>query len=288
MISPLSYLWYRIRYPSKKIFIHEGLGIEARYERCKVAWESHLQNSKRFIKNNLKGENLNVVILGAGTLLDCDLASIASESSSITLVDINPRAASTWPRKVMNTPVKHVVSDVTGTIDRWRDIFKRSENFLNQQFSPTIPAIPQGDVIISLNLQSQFPVLLKEIMKDGLKRFSIYPDDHEIFPSEYESLWEELSGALQSAHRKAVFEKASKSAFFLFDTDYFYRHDNGTEPHSAVFTDLINPEAPWKLSEKSSWEWHIAPRGEVSNDYEVIHHVRAEAWSKGETSSGGR
>lgn len=280
MISPFSYLWYRLRHPSKKIFIHEGLGIEARYQRCKEAWSSHLFNSKKFIKDNIDGSDLEIVILGAGTLLDCDLASIASKARRITLVDIDPRAASTWPSKIMNTPVRHLISDVTGAIDRWRDIFSRSNNFLNQQFIPTIPNIPKGDVVISLNLQSQFPVLLKEIMKEGLKRFSVEPDEYDLFPLYYETLWEELSSELQSAHRTAVFEQASKAAIFLYDTDFFYHSDAGIEPHSAVFAELIKPKEKWSLIKESSWEWNIAPRGEISQDFQVTHQVRAEAWSR--------
>lgn len=280
MISPLSYLWYRIRHPSRKIFIHEGLGIEARHERCKEAWASHLFNSKKFIKDNVQGSDLDIVILGAGTLLDCDLASIAPKAKSITLVDIDPRAASTWPKKIMNTPIRSLITDVTGSIDRWRDIFSRSNNFLNHKFVPTIPNIPKGDIIISLNLQSQFPVLLKEIMKDGLKRFSIEPDEHDMLPPTYEALWEELSSELQAAHRTSVFEQSFKSAIFIFDTDFFYHYESGIEPHSAVFAELTEPEGEWGFIKESSWEWNIAPRGEISQDFQVTHQVRAEAWSR--------
>ena len=70
-------------------YLSDQKGIMNRYLNQQGGWDSHLDNSKRFIERSafLKNKR-SVAVLGSGWLLDVPIDYIAQEFGEVYLVDI--------------------------------------------------------------------------------------------------------------------------------------------------------------------------------------------------------
>lgn len=77
--------------PARQLgYLAESIALEARWRRCRRAWASHLENSRRAVMDAAAScpRRRLVAILGSGPLLDVPLASLARTFDRVLLVDI--------------------------------------------------------------------------------------------------------------------------------------------------------------------------------------------------------
>jgi len=140
-------------------------GLIRRYPRQKGMWDSHLENSRRFILQAVERVKPGkVTVLGSGWLLDFPLAEILEKGIGVTLVDI------IHPPELKKQVAGHanvtlVEEDVTGGLigEVWEKAGRLP--FYRKLRSPgdlNVPEFSAGDnpgLIISLNILSQLDVL---------------------------------------------------------------------------------------------------------------------------------
>lgn len=246
-VSPFSYLWYRVRFPKLKIFLDEGYGIEARYK--KGGWEDHLAKSKLFIADSLIriGKVKSILVLGAGRLYDCDLEILSEFCEEIILLDADPRAASSWPKKVGKTSVVSICKDATGVFESWGEGVKKGSSDFP---SPRVPNFPEADLIISLNLKSQLSVLFREY----IQRSKL-----------------DLETRLQADHCESVLKQSSRASIFLYDRSYKYLRGGVVIESESLDISPLEVNDSWNEILKRDWSWNL-------EEGRIIHDVVGRAF----------
>ena len=291
----IEYLRYHIeswRNPSRKDFISGGFGISERYKRCKQYWAPHLKLSKEFIAAALRGlEDSEILILGAGRLLDVPLLQACSHARRITLVDADPAAVSSWKAAERSLPpttkLCQVLTDVSGRLDEWtaelsaqpRNISllaaeKALCSLLAPSAPPSLPASP-SECVISVNLLSQIPIFWEDRVRTAWPHLAQGPED--LFDPHLEQALTETKNRLIDEHL-AMLERLSTSRVILLSDllFHYYTKDKSewrTEPALGYVRDLTIPG--FNVVTKDSWLWHLAPQGIERQEYGEIHTVGA-------------
>ncbi len=291
----IEYLRYHIeswRNPTRKDFINGGYGISERYKRCERYWAPHLKLSKEFIAAALGGlERSEILILGAGRLLDVPLLQASSHARRITLVDADPAAVSSWKaaqRKVPpTTELCQILADVSGRLDRWtaalsaqpRDIsLQAAEKTLRSLLAPSepplLPASP-SECVVSVNLLSQIPIFWEDRVRAAWPHLAQGPED--LFAPPLEQALTETKSRLIDEHL-SMLERLSTSRIVLLSDLLFHYYtkdqsDWRTEPALGFERDITIHG--FNLVKKDSWLWHLAPQGIERTEYGEIHTVGA-------------
>ncbi len=292
MIRLLKYLWRAGQYPSARDFLSMGLGIEARYERCKAHWSKHLQLSKVFQRRALIGlEGARIAVLGAGRLLDLDTETLAEVAAEVDLFDADPGVLGTW--NLLKRRARHNVNfhthDITGTLANWEACL-RTEVFWNERDALEILSalkLPEStlcfkeyDCIISLNIMSQLSIYWRDRANKILKRklgqaLAESPQIQKALDSNARLLEEQHINQLQ--------ESAAKELLLLSDDRFYYYKDTQSlwQEEAALQIDIPQELEGYNLTGSNSWLWHIAPQHIENVEYGEIHRVRALRWSRG-------
>ena len=136
-------------------FLHEAIAIEARARRCRDAWIPHQKHTKEAILNAIQtcDQHRTVLVVGSGACLDIPLAELAETFERVILIDI------VHPLKVKRLGrqnVVHVTLDITGQME---SLYHNPET-LPERYVPDIyHDCPDIDVVLSVNLASQLPVM---------------------------------------------------------------------------------------------------------------------------------
>ncbi len=150
-------------------------GILNRLWRENGGWNSHLDNTKKFILQSVdkiqrKGK---VAVLGSGWLLDVPIKELSENFSEVVLFDIiHPREIKAKMQRYKN--IKCVETDLTGgyiqlVSDLCRDIRKNGKQPLINQQVP-VCNFNAFDMVISVNILNQLDIILTEY----LMRFGLY------------------------------------------------------------------------------------------------------------------
>ena len=135
-------------------FLKENVSIISRYGRCKNKWLNHLSESKRNIEKAIGKSvgNRRVVVFGEGLGYDLPLKKLLSHFEEVVLVDLVHSLPIRW-MAWRNPSLKLIVHDVTESLD----------NIVNGNLSIRSPTRflddDQTDLIVSLNILSQLPIL---------------------------------------------------------------------------------------------------------------------------------
>lgn len=220
-------------------YVREAIAIEARYKRCHSAWACHLEKCRQHILSaaHSLAPNSTIMIIGSGALHDVPMTDLLESGHQLILVDIVHLAKI---RKACQKRVQMIEQDVTGWV---RPLFhKKSVPEIN-------PALPKADLVISLNILSQLPLNLIE-----------YAKRHHI------SLPDNFAKDIGAAHL-AMLTAIAPEALIISDLERYYKKaDELLEKESAL--PELNLPAPI-----DTWDWHIAPKGELDKDISLTHHV---------------
>jgi hypothetical protein len=295
----LSYYRARFQYPQFKDYVDMGLGIEARYLRCKPYWKRHLELSKGFQSGACSEQNVSgkIAILGAGRLFDVPLDSLAKRFSEISLFDADPIAERSWDRSKRNLPrdcrLFGFLEDVTDTVDEWT---ARIKNFLEthrrdlKSLAEFLDSLKVGtkvfrnyDAIVSLNLLSQIGIYWRDRVEQSVAvRWLTDTDESGKFPEPLQSALSRSIERLERQHLDALSQSAASLVVLIYDTHFlYYTKDKApwlAEPSLKISSDI--PLSGYDQCANDTWFWHIAPQGIEYPDYGIIHQVCAKAFKR--------
>lgn len=250
-------------------YLHEALAIRSRYRRCQAAWRGHLERSCDFVLTCAErcDDRRQVVVLGAGLLLDVPLAALATIFRRVILVDIVflpevRRRVRSYRNVVL---VEQDVTKMAATLYR-----RRNQELLALPLSvPDIPALADGvGLVVSLNILSQLTVVPLA-----------YARKH--WPSLAAAQGEDWCRQIMEAHYRALL--ATPGAVCLIADYAFEERDRRGEVvncDSTVF-DLPLPRPD------IVWAWEIAPPGEQGR--RLCRSLQVGGWyDEGEGVLGGQ
>ncbi|MBS1242576.1 MAG: hypothetical protein H6R44_331 [Nitrospirae bacterium] len=222
-------------------YLNEAIEMRGRSRHNMVAWQPHLDNTRRFILSAAeKCRNRNkAVILGSGLLLDVPLAELSSLFQEVVLMDVVclPEA-----RKQIGqyNNVRFIECDVTGVAE---DLFRKGQRGLPglPESEPFLPAVVRdAGLVVSLNILSQLWVVPRAYASQRMRGLDEYAVD-------------EWCGRIVAAHY-ALLRSLSCDVCLVADHEFVKRDSEGmvVSRGSTVYgLELPRPDA--------SWTWNIAP-----------------------------
>ncbi len=242
---------------AKKLgYLREAIATWQRYQRCKDAWQPHLEQSKAFILDATKECSLHrtALILGAGQCADIPLEELTRTFEKILLVDV------VFPKKVRQRAAQLgaecVECDITDIV-----------TFLATTNSSPLPVpVPQHfledatiDFVVSANIASQLPLLPRA----WLSKHGAISEDELM----------DVSQGLIGAHfyYLSLFE-----AQIVLMTDRHYQTRNKEGLVISEKSALYGVALP--KHHKTRWDWHLAPAPELHPEYDRVHQVVAQSW----------
>lgn len=232
--------------------VYEVAGIAGRHRRHREAWAPHLEATKTIISEQISDVDPEkpILLLGAGLGLDLPVETLNAHKGGAQLCDAveTPKM-----RKIIkeNDNLSFKLRDLTGLMAPfWTD--KGCDSITPPSCAP-LPMSGYG-LAISCNLLSQLPLSFANSPPVG---------DTEI----------RLTAAIQQAHVRAL---RAMDCPALLITDY-ERHDT-----AAGDTNVIPSVAPQLLPGDpiKTWDWRIAPKGELAKDRKVTLKVGAWLFEK--------
>jgi hypothetical protein len=141
------------RYVRAMGYLDEQVSIKARHDRCRRAWEPHLERTKDIIRAAVRRcpTRRKAVIFGSGMLFDVPLSELAAAFAQVVLVDVVHPMGAGW--SLAN--VTALAAEVTGTAETVYHLAKRGGEPL-PRFTPRMFCDdPEVDLVASVNLLSQ-------------------------------------------------------------------------------------------------------------------------------------
>jgi hypothetical protein len=232
-------------------YLDEQVSIKARHERCRRAWEPHLERTKNVIRAAMRlcPTRRKAVVFGSGMLLDVPLSELASAFAQVVLVDVVHPMGAGW--RLAN--VTALEADVTGTAEAAYRLAKRGGEPLPCVAPRLFCDDPEVDLVASVNLLSQLPYIpCKYLSAAGTypaEEITAYGRDVVLAHIDY---LKRLPGVVA----------------LVCDLERLTRDRGGkvVERLSA----LRGVKLPWAGEE---WVWDLAPRPEASPNYSYQRRV---------------
>lgn len=278
------------RYPEHADFISMGMGIEARYQRCKKYWNKHLELSRQFQIDALArvGPGVRVAVLGAGRLLDVPHEFLHAGEYKVELFDADPGCARVWQRYGLSGLSEFDLSAnflnfskcVQNALEaRESSIEKLAIALSSLELSaPILPGAP-FDVVISLNLLSQIPLYFHDYLDRSLENtIGVGSDQDGNFPKPLSEIWCVLAERLQRQHQELIAQSTKRLQVIITDRSFlYYRQDQANWRDCAALYLPLDQLRAAESDLRDGWFWHIAPQGLEQQDFGVIHDVQARA-----------
>jgi len=228
--------------------VREIAGILGRHRRQKAFWADHLQHTKECITAHLYQADPKepVLLMGAGLCLDVPLAALNDHPAGALLMDaVETRQARRAIKPFENLEFEQ--ADLTGML---KEFWLGDKNIaISPPDMAPLPLVGHG-MAISCNILSQLPLAFASSPPVG---------DQE----------EKITAAIQKAHVRALLAMDCPA---LLITDYERVEITGTAPHVIQTVDPhLLPGDPVE-----TWDWPIAPPGEVAPDLDV--RLKVGAW----------
>lgn len=250
LVDALEYLTTPCSWRARSIgFLASSLQVQARFRRCREAWEPHLARTRSVILESASAcpQRRTAVIMGAGLLHDIPLRELSATFQEVILVDIVfPWASRLTARRFEN--VRCVSADVTETTHALsrRGPLPHSQPQLFRHEK-------ELDFTVSVNLLSQLPVIPKRFLRrEGA--------DVEAWARQ-----------LQTAHLEYLRALPGRVSL-ITDTGGFHRDRTGAIVHEWDNLHGLTLPPP-----DVNWEWDLAPAPEA--DRELDHVARVAAYA---------
>ncbi len=245
------------KYVRKMGYLREAIAIEARRRRCSQHWAGHLENTKSAVCRAIQlcGKKRKVVVLGSGPLLDLPVEVLAAAFEEVVLVDIvHLLSATRTVRRYGN--VRLVSADITGIARKLFHAAQTGESDLPEPAALFPGRDNKTDLVISLNILSQLPVIPKEY---ALKKL----------PWINEAVLEAWGQRIMANHYDSL-RGLPCSVCLITDYAVIVRDEKGgAGEQSPTLGDI---RLPWT---GESWTWDITPRGEASRLFSEHREVAA-------------
>jgi hypothetical protein len=231
-------------------YLHQAIGIDARYARHRNAWRPHLENSRDFILTSAKSckRRRKAVLMGAGTLHDLPVQALANLFEEVVLVDLFHLWSTRW-LAFNNKNITLKACDLTASLETIYSgdaTVHEPVEFLDDD---------DVDFVVSANIASQLPLIPLDWLNNC---FNIDAGKRQQFGEE-----------IISAHFDYL-KKFKATACLISDAERITLDESGEEAsrQSALFG--ASP-----ATQQASWEWDIAPYGELNRQQATRHIVIA-------------
>ena len=235
-------------------YVRELRALRARRDRCRDAWQSHLEHTRAVLLESAARceQRRSALVVGSGLLFDVPLAELSRQFESVALVDI----AHLWSvrRQVARFPnVRLVPLDVTGVVERCHAMAReRSEAPLPQRPVDCF-AGEHFDLVASINVLSQLPVMPNGYLSRCVQSLT----DARIG---------EFSRALVNNHLDWLCSFGAV-ACLVTDLERLHVDDCRTVSREASLWGIRLPDGG------RTWLWDLAPRPEMYFAVDVRHRV---------------
>ena len=239
-------------------YVREQGGITSRGSRSVNSWGIHQEECKAIILEAADHcqQQDKALILGSGPLLDVPLAELSRRFGEVVLVDIlHLRRIRKEAGCYAN--VRLVQIDVTGIAKTIFDLTRRRRPVSLPKHRPNFFLDEKFDLVASVNLLSQLPVIPGQYLTDGIKGYSV-----EAMDDFSRQLIEEHLGWL--ARFPGV-------VCLITDRERLEIGDSNILSRKNILWGVDLPKGG------RSWIWDIAPRPEIYRDRDVRHEVIAFA-----------
>jgi hypothetical protein len=239
------------RYVRAMGYLSEQISIKARYERCRRAWEPHLERTRAVIRSAIERcpQRRKAIIFGSGMLLDVPLSELVSAFAEVVLVDVVHPLGAGW--RLGNATA--LAADVSGVAEAVYLIAREGgeplPRFRPEQFCDD----PEVDLVASVNLLSQIPFIPCKYLTDA----GVYPRD-EITA---------FARDLVLAHIDYL-KRLPGVVTLICDLERLSLDASGKVVERL--TALRGVQLPWSGEE---WIWDLAPRPEANPDFSYQRKV---------------
>lgn len=249
-------------YVKKMGFLKESIAMDARYRRCRRHWDAHYRLCQKAILEaaDQATSHRTAVILGAGTLRDIPLEALSARFEQVVLVDLL-FLKSARARSSHFSNVRLVETDVTGLL---KPLFDHN---VRQPFNDLVWKTPnlssfvsnaEIDLVVSLNLITQLPLVPINLRLKQEKPESKHLDA--------------MARQLMNDHLHLL--NQCQGVRCLIADREVNEYDR-----SMVRTDGFDPTWEVVLPKPSqTWEWILAPFGEMHQNLCQIHRVGVSIW----------
>lgn len=234
--------------PEHRPFIRSSVDLWARARRVENAWRDHENNCHRAVLFKAKDLRMRrtAVVLGSGLMRDVPLEMLARAFDTVVLVDRVHLASVRARIALKKLPnIKLVERDLSGYDDIKAGRDPEPFAFLR--------LVPYLDLVISANLLSQVGIGAARLLEK---------ETPGTMPADTVS-------RLISAHLDGL-QALPATTCLLTDISFSVIDRNG---HVHEQHDLLAGVSP--PSALAAWDWPVAPLGEESPDYQVVHRVIA-------------
>ena len=235
-------------------YVRELRALRARQRRCRTDWQPHLDHTRAVVLESAAQcvQRRSALVVGSGLLFDVPLEELSRQFGRVVLVDI----AHLWSvhRRADRLANVHLMPlDVTGVVERCHAMAReRSEESLPQRPVDCF-AGESFDLVVSLNVLSQLPVVPNGYLSRHLRSVA---DAHI----------RAFSRALVINHLDWL---CSFPGIACLVTDLERQHVDDCRTVSAE-------ESLWGITLPDggrTWLWDLAPRPEMYFDVDVRHRV---------------
>lgn len=229
-------------------FVRYSVNLWSRARRCGKAWAEHEARSRQAILTVAGGlkQRRTAVVLGSGLLRDVPIEVLAKAFDTVVLVDLVHLASVRLRLRGRRYRNVHLVErDLSGYDEMAATGTAEPLGFLRQ--------VPYLDLVVSANLLSQIGRGVKRRLE--AEPSGRMPDD--------------AGARLISAHLDGLAGLPCRTCL-ITDISYAVIDRNG-KMHEE--DDLLFGVSP--PTARDRWTWPVAPPGEESRDYQIIHQVIA-------------
>jgi len=230
--------------------------LDQRSRRCQSYWQTHLENSRAVILQATEecAETNKVLIIGSGLLLDVPLDELAERFQQVVLADIvHCRRA----RRAISghDNVRLLQVDVTGVIERVFAQARARDPAELPRHQPTLFVDDGFDLVVSLNVLSQLPVIPNGYVARRVKNLP-------------EGAIDRFSRCLVENHLDWL-ARFSGVVCLIADLERWYCRGSTIIKREASLWGVDLPQGA------KEWQWDIAPRPEMDPRFDIRHRVAA-------------
>lgn len=238
-----------------------AVNLWSRANRCKSDWADHEARCKAAIlatSANLSTRR-TCVILGSGLLRDVPVRELSNSFDTVLLFDIAHLAS---------VRMSLIFGGLSNVRCIHRDLSGLTDILAGQTPEPLafLKSIPYLDLVISANLLSQIGTGVQKQL--ARPEFSNAPTD---------------AVAQTIAAHLAGLEALTPPAVLLTDIDFSIWDKTGKRQET---TDLMHG-VPAPHAE-ASWDWPVAPFGEITRNYRIVHRVIVSSFNTRQSKGGSR
>jgi hypothetical protein len=227
-------------------FIRYSVNLWSRARRCSKAWAEHEQSSRKAVLKAIAGlrQKRTAVVLGSGLLRDVPIEALAKSFDTVVLIDlVHLASVRLWLKARGYRNVRLIERDLSGYDELVSGRSPEPLAFLRQ--------VPYLDLVVSANLLSQ-------IGRGVSRRIEREPSS---------TVPQDTASRLIAAHIDDLANLPYRSCL-ITDISYAVIDRLGKTHEKA---DLLLGVAPPPALDR--WTWPVAPLGEESPDYRIVHEV---------------